>query len=119
MITRETLEDFFERTRALYEQGQARFKIDEVCRWSFFFVDRSPSKLEPVADYLDSLGYEIKGFIEPDKTDEAPVYFLRADRVERHTVDSLVERNNELYATAQKFEVLDYDGMDVGAIDGP
>jgi hypothetical protein len=119
MITQDTLEEFFTRTRALYEQGKSQFEIDQICRWSFFFVDRSPTKLEPVVKHLESLGYEIQGIIESGEADEDPVYFLRADRVERHTVESLFERTIELYAVARKFDLLDYDGMDVGAIDGP
>lgn len=119
MITREVLEGFFEDTRARWERGATRFNIDEVCRWSFFFVDPDPAKLEPVADYLQAKGYEIKGFLEPDEKDDEPVWFLRADRVEQHTVESLHVRTLELYATAAEFNVEDYDGMDVGAVDGP
>lgn len=119
MITRETLDEFFDSTRERFRRGEMRFSIDEVCRWSYFFVDPERSKLKPVADRLDGLGYEVKGFLDPSENDDNPVYFLRADRIERHTVDSLLARNEQLHEIARRFEVEDYDGMDVGAVDGP
>jgi hypothetical protein len=119
MITQEMLQKFFDDTRGLYQRGEAKFSIDEPCRWSFFFVDTAPSKLAPVADHLSSIGYEIKALLEPDENSDNPAWFLRADRVERHTIESLHARNNELYGVAAQFQVEDYDGMDVGAIDGP
>jgi hypothetical protein len=119
MITRDVLEQFFDDTRGLRDRGEAKFDIDQVCRWSFFFVDLSTEKLEPVASYLDSVGYEVVGFLEPDADDESQVYFLRADRIEHHTVDSLLARNDQLYEIAARFGVQDYDGMDAGAVDGP
>ena len=119
MISHEVVEDFFSRTRDLHQLGDAQFDIDQVCRWSFFFVDASRVQLEPLADHLQSIGYEIWGYLEPSINDTDPVYFLRADRVEMHTAESLLARNSELYAVAAQFGVRDYDGMDVGAVAGP
>ena len=119
MISTEVLEDFFSSTRALRERGDAQFNIDETCLWSFFFVDPSVANLGPVAEHLQSAGYKIWGYLEPEPDDEDPVYFLRADRIEQHSVNSLLERNTELNAVASRFGVQDYDGMDVGAVDGP
>ena len=45
MITRETIEDFFDNTRKLRDEGRAQFNIDSTCRWSFFFVDSNKEKL--------------------------------------------------------------------------
>ncbi len=45
--------------------------------------------------------------------------YLQADKVEIHTVDTLLARNVELYALAHRFRIRDYDGMDNGAVDGP
>lgn len=120
MITKETLQDFFENTRNLRDEGKAPFDIDDVCRWSYFFVDSDREKLNQVGVFLEDRGYEIVGFLEPEPEDEdQETIYLRADRVEKHTVDSLHERNQELYGIAEQFEVSDYDGMDVGAVDGP
>jgi hypothetical protein len=118
MISRDTLISFFADTRRLRQDGKAHFDIDDTCRWSYFFVDLSRSKLEPLSDHLQQLGYEAKGFLEPDLTSDGPAYFLRVDRVERHTVDSLEARNDELYELAARFGVQDYDGMDVGEVNG-
>jgi len=118
MITREVIQKFFSDTQDLHGSGKAKFNIDTTCRWSFFFVDPTLSNLEPVAKYLSSIGYEIKGFLEPDNDSDHPVWFLRADRIEQHTVDSLCMRNDELYAVATEFGVEGYVGMDVGEIDG-
>lgn len=120
MITRETIEDFFANTRRLRDEGRARFNIDSTCRWSFFFVDSDKEKLVNVGMYLEDSGYEVIGFLEPGPEDEdQETIYLRADRVEQHTVDSIMERNSQLYAVAEHFGVHDYDGMDVGAVDGP
>jgi hypothetical protein len=118
-ITREMVEEFFDDARVLRDHGDARFDTDRICRWSFFFVDPDAAKLEPVAEHLRSMGYEIKGVMEPDEESERRVWLLRVDRVERHTPDSLHSRNIELQAVATRFGIEDYDGMDVGAVDGP
>jgi hypothetical protein len=116
MIGRDTLVSFFADTRRLREDGKAHFDIDDTCRWSYFFVDLSRSKLEPLAGHMQQLGYEVRGYLEPDLASDDPVYFLRVDRVERHTVDSLLARNGDLYELAARFRVKDYDGMDVGEV---
>jgi hypothetical protein len=118
MISRTTLISFFADTRRLRQTGKAHFDVDDICRWSFFFVDPSRSKLEPLAKHLAQLDYELKGFLGPDPDSDRSVYFLRVDRVERHTVDSLAARNDQFYELASRFGVEDYDGMDVGGVDG-
>ena len=119
MITLQQLEEFFDATRQNYELGRYAFLIDDEGRWSYFFVDPDREKLLPVADHMEQLGYEFVGTLDPDAEDETPVYFLRMDRVERHSPESLNSLNLQLYAIADQFGVQSYDGMDVGAIDGP
>lgn len=119
MITRDVLDEFFANTRKLHADGRAEFDIDKLCRWSFFFVDPSEERLLAIAPELAELGYEIYGTLEPDANDQDPVYFLRVDKIETHTVETLLARNEQLYAFAGAHGVRDYDGMDVGAIDGP
>lgn len=115
MITIEVLEEFFEETRNLYKARKAPFNIDAMCRWSFFFIGSDIHKLTDVGRYLESNGYEVIGFLEPgEEDDDQETIYLRADRVEVHTVESLHKRNLELYAIAEKFGIKDYDGMDVG-----
>ena len=117
MITREALESFFEDTRQLREDGKAKWDIDDVCRWSFFFVDADREKLLRAARELESQGYENHGLLDPSPDGEE-AEFLRVDRLERHTVDSLLARNDQLDAFAKQMGLQGYDGMDVGAVDG-
>ena len=119
MITLPQLEEFFENTRQTFESGRSTWRIDDECRWSFFFVDSTRENLLPIADYMQGLGYEFVGTLDPEVEDENPVYFLRMDRVERHSPVSLNELNRQLYGIADQFGVQSYDGMDVGAVDGP
>jgi hypothetical protein len=119
MITFQQLEEFFSDTRETYKSGRSSWSIDDTCRWSYFFVDPDLKKFGPVADHLETLGYEVAGTLDPEASDEMPVYYLRVDRVERHTPQSLHELNQKLYGVARQFGLQDYDGMDVGAADGP
>jgi len=119
MISEKTIDDFFEHTRALHAAGRAPFDIDQTCRWSFFFVDPSEGRLLELVPELEELGYEIAGTLAPDDDEVDGSYFLRADKIEAHTTASLLARNDQLYAMARRYGIGDYDGMDVGAIDGP
>lgn len=120
MISPEMIEDLFERTRQLRREGQVAWDIDAVCRWSYFFVDSSREKLVKAGRELEEAGYEPIGFLEPrpEHDDQATIY-LRVDRVEKHTVASLLARNDSLYAVAARHGLRAYDGMDCGAVDGP
>jgi hypothetical protein len=119
MITLKQLEDFFSETRRTYESGRCEWNIDDECRWSYFFVDSERAKLLPIAEHLASSAYEFIGTLDPDESDEKPTYYLRMDCIETHTPKSLHARNLFLYDVAAQFGVLNYDGMDVGAVDGP
>ncbi|WP_353404893.1 ribonuclease E inhibitor RraB [Duganella hordei] len=119
MITQDQLENFFAETRETYRSGRSTWSIDGVCRWSYFFVDTDRGKLLPIAKHLETLGYEFIGTLDPDESNETSAYFLRMDRIERHSPQSLHELNQGLYDVAARFGVSSYDGMDVGSVDGP
>jgi len=95
------------------------WNIDDECRWSYFFIDRDREKLLPIAAHLAPSAYEFVGTLGPDESSDNPVIYLRLDRVETHTPVSLDKRNQLLYEIAARFGVLDYDGFDVGTVDGP
>ncbi|WP_133406000.1 ribonuclease E inhibitor RraB [Parashewanella tropica] len=117
-ISKETLEAFFVETREFTQQAEANFDIDEVCRWSYFFGDTSEQKLTKLGSYLESEGYEPIGFLEAGEEDENPdLIFLRVDMEEKHTVDSLYQRNQTFFALVKEYEVESYEGMDVGPVD--
>lgn len=119
MITLAQLEEFFAETRRTYESGRSNWKIDDECRWSYFFIDRDRAKLRVIADHLESSAYEFIGTLDPDASADMPVFYLRMDRIETHSPASLDQRNQFLYGVAAQFEILNYDGFDVGAVEGP
>ena len=120
MISKDELTEYFKNTRKRYEKGEADFNIDEVCNWSYFFTDSDRTNLTRIGLHLEDNGYKICGFLEPAPEDEDQrTLYIRADRIERHTVDSLHETNQELSFLAEKMGVEGYDGMDVGPIGGP
>jgi len=120
MITKDVLIGFFDDTRALRTRGKARFDIDDVCRWSYFFVDEDRAKLFRLADSLKQVGYVNVGLLDPSPNDDdRRTLFLRMDCVERHDVDTLYARVLELYEVARRHGVSAFDGMDVGAVEGP
>ena len=110
MITVEQLEGLFEAVRS-----NGSCDLDQPCLWSYFMTDSSRERLLAVAPELESLGYRVVGLLEPtpDDDDQDTIY-LRFDRLERHTVQSLDRRNRELYAFAEKHRLVSYDGMEVG-----
>ena len=120
MITRETILDFFGHTRQLKRDGRTQYDIDQICRWSYFLIDADREKLTQAGRHLEQHGYEVVGFLEPTpEDDDQETIYLRFDKVEQHTPDSLIARNAELYKLAADFALVGYDGMDVGAVDGP
>ena len=115
MITRKDLEEMFASARV-----RAKWDIDDVCLWGYFFTDHDRAKLSAAASVLERTGYRVVGFLEPtpDNDDQGPIY-LHVEREELHTVKSLDARNQELYQFAEEFGLESYDGMDVGPIDDP
>lgn len=113
MIERATIEDMFDHIR---NNEDAPFDLDSECLWSYFFTDTDQEKLLAACTPLESEGFTVIGFLEPDPEAEGdPVYFLRIDRIEMHTVDSLMELNQWFYALASEYNLLSYDGMEVGS----
>lgn len=111
-ISRDQLEGMF-------EQARAHFDVDGVCVWSFFFTDPDPEKLRIAAPGLEVRGYRVVGLLEPETGAENLTYFLQIEKQERHSVGSLLIRNDELYGYAEEQGLESYDGMDVGPLGGP
>jgi hypothetical protein len=113
MISRDMLEDLFIRTRE-----RARWSIDAVCLWGYFFTDRDRERLLRAAPALERMGYRVVGLLEPTpEDDDQGLLFLHVEREEQHTVDSLEARNRELHRFAEEFALETYDGMDVGPVE--
>lgn len=110
MISRELVQGMFDGAR------DNPWDIEGTCVWSYYFCDEDEQALVRAAPHLEARGYEVVGLLMPGEDDDRAVYFLQVDRVEAHSVDSLMARNVELYAFAAEHGLESYDGMDVGPV---
>lgn len=100
-----------------HARAKAKWSIDDVCLWGYFFTDHDRERLSAAAPALERMGYRVVGFLEPTpQDDDQGLLFLHVEREERHTVESLDARNLELYRFAAEFGIETYDGMDAGPI---
>ena len=96
---------------------QGTWNIEDRCLWGYFFTDRDQSKLDAAGKLLQEQGYRYVGIIYPDQQDDdQTLLFLHVERVEAHSVESLLTRNDEFYEFARKHGLGSYDGMDVGPV---
>jgi len=85
--------------------------------WSYFFKNESPDELETAAAELEQLGYRyIDITVRESKEEEFEIFFLQVDKEETHSLESLIERNLELDAFAEKHHLNSYGGMEVRPI---
>ncbi|XHR28921.1 MAG: SseB family protein [Chthoniobacteraceae bacterium] len=88
--------------------------IDGEMLWGYYFTASEAEALEPVAEALEELGYDVADIFE---SEEEPLFILQAERFEKHTPETLFALNAELEALAAKFPAVEYDGMDVNSLD--
>ncbi len=113
MIEIEALEQMFENMRA-----DSSWNIDGPLLWGYFFTDDSEEKLLALVPVLEAQGYRFVDLYVPDLDDnEEEYFFLHVEKEEVHSVNSLHERNQHLYALAEHHNIDCYDGMDVGPIE--
>jgi hypothetical protein len=107
---------------AARKNASATWSIDGKCLWSYFFYDPDRQKLERAGAKLQEDGYRlvrVRGPMQAPMQAKAGVRFiLHVEKAERHTVDTLQARNEQLYAFAAKQGLETYDGMDVGPLPG-
>ena len=85
--------------------------------WGYFFTDESRKKLESAVPELAHRGCRFVDILEPElDAGQTPYFFLHVDCEEAHSPASLLERNEEFYALAERLGLRSYDGMDVGPI---
>lgn len=108
VITLEQLEDMFANMRS-----KSNWNVDGELLWGYFFTDPDPKKLERVVEPLIQSGYRFGSIYE---TDDKRTHFLHVEKVEKHTPQTLHDRNTELYRLAEEYGLESYDGMDVGPI---
>jgi hypothetical protein len=85
--------------------------------YSYYFVDRSIEKLEKLGLYLEEQGFDFINVFElgDEETGESTgEYLLHIDRTEKHTPESLAERNTEFQRLAAEYEIESYDGWEFG-----
>jgi hypothetical protein len=86
-------------------------EYDEML-WGYFFIDRDKTKLIKFSILLEKQGYHIVEIWQDDES----LYWLSIERVEKHSIDSLLERNIDLEKFAISNEIDCYDGWDVEKI---
>jgi hypothetical protein len=102
-------------------RAKTKWPIDTgECLWGYFFVDTDRTKLEAAGRLLEAQGYRFVtifgGEQDASGPDEAPpVLHLHVEKVEHHSVDTLLAREEQLREFAHKHGLQAYDGMDVGA----
>lgn len=105
-ITIEQLQKMFGDMRA-----KTKWNVDGPLVWGYYFTDPDPKKLQDIADELTKGGYRL---VEIHPASDRRWYILHVEKIERHTPDSLNQRNQELYHLAEQHQLRSYDGMDVG-----
>ncbi|MCX6966825.1 MAG: SseB family protein [Verrucomicrobia bacterium] len=108
-ITLQQLQEMFAGLR-----NETDWNLDGEMLWGYYFVAPAPEVLESLAETLSERNFDIS---EIFKSDDEPIFILQAERLEKHTPESLFALNAELEALAAKFEGVDYDGMDVNPAD--
>jgi hypothetical protein len=104
MITLDKIEELFN------NMNSNGVNTDSEMLYGYFFTNQTPSQLEELADHLKSENYKFVDIYQ----DEDKLYWLRVERIEKHSPKSLFALNNELYKKAEKFNLDSYDGFDIG-----
>ena len=97
------------------------WNLDEEMLFSYYFVDKDVDKLEKLGLKLEADGYDFIDIFElgDEKTDESTgEYLLHIDKVEKHTPESLAQRNVEFQTLADEYEIETYDGWEFGEVGG-
>jgi len=105
-ITLEQLQTMFANIKS-----KTTWNLDGPLLWGYFFMDPDTKKLEAAGDELTRNGYHL---VDIHRAKDRPTNVLHVERIEHHTPESLNQRNQELYALAERYQLGSYDGMDVG-----
>ena len=111
--SREQLETMFTQI-----EQDAGWDTSQDLLWGYFFTHSTPQPLEVAASDIAKMDYQVVDIYQSDKDDPADPdqWWLHVERVEIHTVDSLMARNADLAAFAVRHGLDSYDGMDVGPV---
>ena len=96
---------------------KTKWDMSKDMLWGYFFTNRSRANLDVAAEHLSRLGYRIVAvYLSGEKDSDTSLWWLHVERIETHSVASLLKRNAELTAFAKNFNLGSYDGMDVGPV---
>lgn len=85
--------------------------------WGYFFTDSDEARLKSASKLLEQQGYQyVEIFLPAEDEADSEYFILHVEKIEKHTVDSLYQRNAELAAFAKDNGLETYDGMDVGPV---
>jgi hypothetical protein len=93
--------------------SETDWNLDGEMLWGYYFTAAAPEVLEALAEKLEARDIDV---VEIFESDDDPVFILEAQRIEKHTPETLFARNGELEALAGQFEGVEYDGMDVNPV---
>jgi len=114
---RDVTEEMFNRVRE-----KTDWPIDTGdCLWGYFFLNTDLSKLTSAGRLLEAQGYRIAAILsdedDPERAPSDPAsYWLHVEKVECHSVDSLLAREEQLREFARMNGLRGYDGVEVGAV---
>lgn len=99
--------------------ASAPWDLNKPLLWGYFFADPSKEKLEQAGPLLKAKGYRVVGVYpsNKEKPDDPDLWWLHVEKAEKHTVDSLHQRNQEFYKFVEEQGLESYDGMDVGPVE--
>ena len=97
--------------------ARGRWDMSQPMLWGYFFTDSSQDRLISVVPQLEQQGYRFVDVFAPELDEgQAEYFFLHIEKEEIHSPQSLDERNQQLYAFADLYQLATYDGMDVGPL---
>jgi hypothetical protein len=111
LIERAVLQDLFDRTAT-----NTDWDIYGPMLWGYFFTHHAREALDAAALTLHSQGYRVVSvhLSDKDHPSDPDLWWLHIEKVEAHSVESLLARNEQLSEFATRSNIASYDGMDVG-----
>src|SRR5262245_60766680 len=107
-LGREAITELFDDAR---KNPRATWSIDGKCQWGYFFFGLDQQKLQSAGKELEKEGYRLVQVRGAMKAKTGFRYILHVEKVERHSVDTLLARNEQLKAFAAEQGLESYDGM--------
>jgi hypothetical protein len=112
-LGREAITEMFDAAR---KDPRSAWSPDGKCQWGYFFFGLDKQKLQRAGEKLEKEGYRLVRVRGPMKAKTGFRYILHVEKIEQHTVDTLLARNEQLKAFAAEQGLESYDGMEVAPL---